>query len=92
MNAIHAQECRLGKNARLVAVAIGWRMGRKSEAWPGLPSIMKEAHMSRSVAIEALNDDSMPAPKPPAIPAGLVVGGMFGLFAGVLKRLFGKRG
>ena len=56
LNAIHAPGCRLGKNARLVAVAIAWRMGGKSEAWPGLPSIMSEAHMSRSVAFAALSE------------------------------------
>ncbi len=40
---------------------------------------------------EALASDSVPDRKPPTIPAGLVVGGVLSVFAGVLKGLFGRR-
>ena len=56
LNAIHSPACAFGKNARLVAVAIAWHMGAKSEAWPTLVALVAETSLGRTAVMEAISE------------------------------------
>ncbi len=54
LNAVHGRNCTLGKNARLVAIAIAWRMGARQEVILGVRGIMASTRLGRSAASKAL--------------------------------------
>lgn len=56
LNFIHRKGCLLGKNARLVAVAIGSHMGARHEANPGVPKLMEETGLCKTAVVEALRE------------------------------------
>lgn len=56
MRTVHDKRCRLGKNARLVAIAIGWHMGRNREATVGLPTLVAETPLCRTAVCSALRE------------------------------------
>lgn len=56
MRTVHDKQCRLGKNARLVAMAIGWHMGRSREATVGLPTLVAETPLCRTAVCLALRE------------------------------------
>lgn len=56
LNSIHREDCRLGKNARIVSTAIAWHMGRKHEAYPGIPTLISETGLGKSAVSLALGE------------------------------------
>lgn len=54
LNDVHDKRCTLGKNARLVAIAIAWRMGRRQAAILGVRGIMEATGLGRSAVSIAL--------------------------------------
>lgn len=56
MRTVHDKRCRLGKNARLVATAIGFHMGIKREATVGLPTLVAETPLCRTAVCLALRE------------------------------------